>query len=702
MANSKFSNEKLEIEYIATSKEVRISKITPLCNQDEIVIPDEINGVPVVAIKEKAVQKSGFTFKSIKLPAHLISIKKGAFNGLKGIKKFIIPASVEEIENEAFKNCKDLEEIIFEEGSHIKRIGSYVFDNDIKLKELRLPEGLVAIDLHNLVDQKRIAVYLPMSLDYSLYVKTYYSRPCHDIYIHFDLELIDRLEKTYGLVYDGFYDEDELIKKDGITYQVFGDTAIVKSIEAKRDEPLVIPDEITVKNKKVVVKGIGPRALYRDAYRGSERVSIASLSLPKHLELICCYALGGFDVDSVVDIPSSIKLLGHKCLDFTPRAFYFPHIDHDYLAIYPIFYVNTVVFKEDHEPIKYLFKGNSYDQEKCYYVGENHTVHYEFNRDDLVIIDQVQYALKNDKAAIIAVDKSLEEFTIPEIVTYQNKTYQVNTLLSKSLNNVKSSIKVPKTIHYIFDGVFNINISVQFEDTNTLVCIGDYSFHNVATKEINLSDKLQYILGSPIDRNDSIHFSFDMSNLKYLGVDSLCYLDNDELHIGKSIEVLAHGSLPHNIEHVSIEDGTNLRFADDFLSSSRGYKGPTVEGKYQDGGFYIPSDKNQALILYQYDSIGRPFIEIPDGVVAIAPNALELCCNLIGLTLPDSLMHLNTVAPRYLKSLRMNIPKSLKTIDKSIYDILDEKTKQAIPQDVRIVNNINKNVCDVEVRWFDE
>ena len=60
--------------------------------------------------------------------------------------RVFIPKSVEEIEDNAFKNCENLKEVAFEEGSALKIIGKCAFSGCKRLAEMTFPEGLEKIN----------------------------------------------------------------------------------------------------------------------------------------------------------------------------------------------------------------------------------------------------------------------------------------------------------------------------------------------------------------------------------------------------------------------------------------------------------------------------------------------------------------------------------------------------------------------------
>ncbi len=100
-----FNEEKTEYELIKM-----------LDSREELLVPSEIAGKPVV------------------------SIGNSAFYNNNSLKKVYLPESVREICDYAFDNCAALEEIVF--SSRIERIGFNAFSDCEKLKEINLPTSL--------------------------------------------------------------------------------------------------------------------------------------------------------------------------------------------------------------------------------------------------------------------------------------------------------------------------------------------------------------------------------------------------------------------------------------------------------------------------------------------------------------------------------------------------------------------------------
>lgn len=92
--------------------------------ETNVVIPEEIEGKPVVAIDT------------------------GAFYGSNNIISVTIPSTVTTINEGAFGGCAKLEEVLFEENSNITAIGASAFKDCIKLSDLALPNRLLTVGAH--------------------------------------------------------------------------------------------------------------------------------------------------------------------------------------------------------------------------------------------------------------------------------------------------------------------------------------------------------------------------------------------------------------------------------------------------------------------------------------------------------------------------------------------------------------------------
>ena len=93
------------------------------CNDKNVVIPEYIGGVKVVAIAENAFKNS--TIESVVIPSTVETIEKGAFFGCVKLKSVVIGDGVENIATNAFFGCVKLTSVTI--GSGVKSIGERAF-----------------------------------------------------------------------------------------------------------------------------------------------------------------------------------------------------------------------------------------------------------------------------------------------------------------------------------------------------------------------------------------------------------------------------------------------------------------------------------------------------------------------------------------------------------------------------------------------
>lgn len=95
------------------------------CKDTDIVIPNEYNGKPVVAILYSAFYKNE-TITSVTLPENITSIGQWAFAYCKNLERVILPEGLKSIEDYAFLECEKLESIPLPDS--VTQIGRNVFD----------------------------------------------------------------------------------------------------------------------------------------------------------------------------------------------------------------------------------------------------------------------------------------------------------------------------------------------------------------------------------------------------------------------------------------------------------------------------------------------------------------------------------------------------------------------------------------------
>ena len=109
----------------------------------DIVIPDDIDGIPVVGFN-----RTQFTMmrqmKSVKLGDNITEIPAYGFEGLTELETIELGKGIETIGEYAFRNCSSLKNIIFNDG--LKLIKHYAFDGCSSLVSVELPDSLEKIE----------------------------------------------------------------------------------------------------------------------------------------------------------------------------------------------------------------------------------------------------------------------------------------------------------------------------------------------------------------------------------------------------------------------------------------------------------------------------------------------------------------------------------------------------------------------------
>ena len=111
--------------------------------EENLDIPDTIDGYPVVAIGDSAFNFE-LDLEHLNIPEGIKNIGVHAFSLCHGIEEIIIPDSVTNIGHYAFYKCYDVERI--EIGSGVKTIGHWAFAECYALRELHIAHGAETIE----------------------------------------------------------------------------------------------------------------------------------------------------------------------------------------------------------------------------------------------------------------------------------------------------------------------------------------------------------------------------------------------------------------------------------------------------------------------------------------------------------------------------------------------------------------------------
>ena len=134
-------------------------------SETEVIVPDKVLGMPVVAIADRAffgntsIRKitlpsglkliSSYAFsrcvhlEKIQIPSTVAKIDLAAFSGCSQLKEIEIPGNVLRIPNSMMENCQSLKRVVLSQG--VQHIGAKSFLNCSSLETVELPESLLKI-----------------------------------------------------------------------------------------------------------------------------------------------------------------------------------------------------------------------------------------------------------------------------------------------------------------------------------------------------------------------------------------------------------------------------------------------------------------------------------------------------------------------------------------------------------------------------
>lgn len=104
---------------------------------EDIVIPEEINGLPVVCIQYGAFMDNS-SIKSVVIPSSVKNIRFNAFSDCPNLEKVTLENGIEELGESVFSGCPALKEITIPES--VKNIGANAFSDCPNLEKVELPE----------------------------------------------------------------------------------------------------------------------------------------------------------------------------------------------------------------------------------------------------------------------------------------------------------------------------------------------------------------------------------------------------------------------------------------------------------------------------------------------------------------------------------------------------------------------------------
>ncbi len=250
----------------------------------DIVIPSEINGIPVTGIATKAF--SGNTsITSVYIPASVTTIKSRAFQNATSLRSVTISEGVSAIDSYAFMGCSALTELTLP--STIRTMGSSTFSQCSTLSSVTLTDGITTIGSSAFSSSAIQRIDLPNSIT-SIGSSAFYA--CKN------LEYVS-LSNNITEVADNLFLNCTKLKEveipDGVTSigdHVFSDCHALESIE--------LPSALTK---------IGSSAF-------NECKTITELDIPEGLTAIGDWTFGNMEGLEILRLPKGITSIGEYAI----------------------------------------------------------------------------------------------------------------------------------------------------------------------------------------------------------------------------------------------------------------------------------------------------------------------------------------------------------------------------------------------------
>ena len=124
-------------------------------NSEIVVIPDEIDGMPVVEIGEMCFANNK-EIKGVKVCDNVTVVEENAFANCINLEIFISGKNVKTVENYSFINCQSLEYVELNEG--MKSLGMTCFGATDSLEEVYMPASITELDSPFLESETNVTI----------------------------------------------------------------------------------------------------------------------------------------------------------------------------------------------------------------------------------------------------------------------------------------------------------------------------------------------------------------------------------------------------------------------------------------------------------------------------------------------------------------------------------------------------------------
>lgn len=143
-----------DLQYLVYTDHVSVTN--KRSSNEEVVIPDFVEGKPVTSVSKGAFEQGKHT-KSVQFSNNTINIRYCAFYKVDKIESVRIPSSVRIIDASAFSTCEKLKTVVIEPGC--MHLGYRAFGNCKNLESITIPETVQQIGSEAFINCDKLTIY---------------------------------------------------------------------------------------------------------------------------------------------------------------------------------------------------------------------------------------------------------------------------------------------------------------------------------------------------------------------------------------------------------------------------------------------------------------------------------------------------------------------------------------------------------------
>ena len=635
-------------------------------NLTSIVIPDSVTSIGNFAFYNCS------NLTSIEIPDSVTSIGEYAFYGCSSLTSVVIGNSVISIGNSAFRGCSSLTSVVI--GNSVTSIGKYAFYDCRSLTSIEIPDSVTSIGEDAFSKCISLtSVYYKGSIDQWVEIEFFGSSSnplsnAENLYIKGKLVTEVKLTTATKINDYAFYDYRNLTSIEipnsvtSIGKSAFLGCSGLTSIEIPASVTSIgnfafyncsnltsieVPDSVTsigssafsgcssLTNIEIPasVTSIGGNAFYNCS-------KLTSIEIPDSVTSIGGWAFSGCSSLTSIEIPNSVTSIGSYAFYSCNKLTIYCEV-----ASKPSGWDGT--WNISYRPVVWNCK-NSNVAEDGYVYG--------------IIIDGINYAIKDSTAKVAAGTNARGDLVIPSSIIYNSTMYKVTSIGNGAFNGCSSltSITIPDSVTSVGDRAFSDCSSLtSIKISNRVSSIGNYAFSGCYHLTIYCEAK-----SKPGGwKNDW--------NISYRPVVWDCNNNN------------------------IATDGYEYGISVDGIEYAIRWSTAKVVRTSIDGDIVIPSTITYNSKTYTVTSIGEyafydcdtlTSIKLSNTVTSIGDNAFYGCNSLTSIILSDSLTSIGEYAFCDCNSLtNIILPNSLTSIGTYAFQVCNSLTSIIIPQSVTYI-----------------